>query len=117
MSASFTKSPLSGAPDGLPILVVPTVTPGTLIHTAVASPTNIDEIWLWAINNHTASVDFAIEWGGVVDPLNVIRGNIPSKSGLFLLVPGLILRNSLIVRAFASVANVISIHGFVNNIV
>lgn len=116
MAITYTKELLSGSTDGAPILVAAIVTAGTLIHTAGAGVVNRDEIWLYAMNNHTVAVDLAIEWGGVVDPLNIFRQTIDFKKGLFLVVPGLVLQNAKIVRAFANVANVITISGFVNRI-
>ena len=114
--ATFTKLPLTGASNGLPILIIDTSSPGTTIHTAVTGTTDLDEIWLWVINNHTVAVDMGIEFGGTSDPLNVIRFSVDFKQGLFLVVPGLLLQNSLEVKAFTSVASVVSVHGFVNRI-
>ena len=45
-----------------------------------------------------------------------IVATIPSKSGLYLVVPWLILQNSKVVKAFAWTANVITIHWRVNTI-
>ena len=114
--ATFTKNKLSGSTNGKQIKVVATATAGTLIHTAVSGTTNWDEVWIYAENNHTSAADLTIEFGGVASPDDLIIMSIPSKSGLYLIVPGLILQNGLAVRAFASVANVISISGFVNSI-
>lgn len=43
--------------------------------------------------------------------------NIPFKAGRFLVVDGALLNNATVVRAFASVANVVVITGFINAIV
>ena len=114
--ATFTKLPLTGASNGLPILVVATASAGTTIHTAVAGTTNLDEIWLWATNNHTGPVDLSIEYGGTSSPLNIIKSSIDAQKGGFLILPGFILQNGLLVRAFAGVTNVVSLHGFINRI-
>ena len=45
-----------------------------------------------------------------------IKLSIPATSGLTLLVPDLVLRNSLIVKAYAGTTNVVTIHGFVNRV-
>ena len=104
-----------GSPgNGRGILIAATATAGTVIHTAIAGTTNFDEIWAWAQNNHTAAVDLTIEWGGVTSPNDLIKMSIPSKSGLYLIAPGLRLNNGLIARAFASVTNVITIFSNVN---
>jgi hypothetical protein len=42
--------------------------------------------------------------------------SIPAKSGLYLVAPGIMLQNELVVKAFASVANVVIMHGYVNRL-
>ncbi len=116
--ATAVKRKLSGSTDGKPIKVVATATPGTTIHTAVAGTTagTFDEIWLWAYNGHTAVVILTLEFGGPDVPDQNIVVVLPSKSGLIPIVPGLILQNAMVVRAFASVADVVTLMGFVNAI-
>ena len=116
--ADFSKIELTGSTDGRPIKVVAIATAGTLIHTAQAAvgADNYDEIWLWANNTSTGDVKLTIEWGGVASPDDLIEVTIETEAGLNLVIPGHILQNSLIVRAFAGVANVINITGYVNRI-
>ena len=116
--AIVVKRKLSGSTDGMPIKVVATATAGTTIHTAVAGTTagTFDEIWLYAYNGHTAAVDLTIEYGGATVPDQNIIVTLEAKSGLQMIVPGLILQNGLVVKAFASVANVITLSGWVNSI-
>lgn len=114
--ATFNKILLSGSASGRAIKLVSTATPGTVIHTAPAGVATMDEVWLWMTNNHTANVDVDLEWGGVTNPDDLIQFAMTFKQGLFLIAPGLLIQNSLIIRAFASVTNVISVHGFVNRI-
>ena len=116
--ATALKRKLSGSTDGMPIKVVQTATAGTTIHTAVAGTTagTFDEIWLYAYNGHTVSVTLTIEYGGATVPDQNIIVDVANKSGLLLVVPGLVLQNSLVVKAFASVANVITLSGYVNTI-
>ena len=111
---TVSKTKLSGSTSGLGILVVATATAGTLIHTATAGATNLDEIWIWAYNSHTSAVVLTIEFGGVTDPNNHIVKTIPVDDGLYLILPGIVLNGGLIVRAFASVASKIVISGYVN---
>lgn len=115
--ATAKKRKLSGSTDGKPILIAAVATPGTVIHTAVSGTTDgtYDEIWLWANNNNSSSVEVIIEYGSVDSDDNISR-TIPPRSGLFPLIPGLPLQNGLVVRAFAAIANVVSIVGFVNTI-
>jgi len=112
------KRKLSGSTDGKPIKVVQTATAGDTIHTAVAGTTagTFDEIWIWAYNGHTADVVLTIEFGGATVPDQNIVMTIPAKAGLLLVVPGLILQNGMVVKAFAGTANVITLSGFVNSI-
>ncbi len=112
--ATFTKLKLSGSTDGKGIKVVQTETAGTTIHTAHA--TALDEIWIYAVNSGAANVKLTIEWGEATAPDGNIECYIPCESGLQLVIPGLLLTNSLVVKAFAGTANVIIIHGFVNRI-
>jgi hypothetical protein len=93
------------------ILVATSGSSGTMIHTAINSVGSIDQLWLYAMNNHTSSVDLTIEFGGEAAE-DFIRMGIPSRSGLYLVVPGSPLKDGVIVRAFASVVNVISILSF-----
>ncbi|MCH7910401.1 MAG: hypothetical protein IIB38_12380 [Candidatus Hydrogenedentes bacterium] len=57
-----------------------------------------------------------IEFGGVTSPDDIIEKTIPAESGAKLIVPSYPLTNSLVVRAFAAVADVITINGQVNRI-
>ena len=116
--ATAVKRKLSGSIDGKAIKVVQTATPGDTIHTAVAgtTPGTFDEIWLWAYNGHTGDVVLTLEWGGVEVPDQNIILTIPTKVGLYPVVPGLILQNGMVVRAYANIANGITLSGYVNYI-
>ncbi len=114
--ATYTKAILSGSTDGKQILVTATTSAGTTIHTAVSGTTNIDEVWLYATNNDASAVNLTILWGGSTSPNDYIQMSIPSKTGLYLIVPGLILQNSNVIKAFAGTGSVISISGWVNKI-
>jgi hypothetical protein len=114
--ATFSKTLLSGSTNGKAIKVVQTATAGTTIHTAVSGTSNIDEIWLYAINSSASSVKLTIEWGEASAPDGNIELTVLPEAGLVTVIPGLLLQNSLVVKAFAGTANVIMIHGFVNRI-
>ena len=114
--ATYTKYLLSGSANGKQIKVATSGSPGTLIHTTVTGTVNYDEVWLWAVNSSSADVDLTIEWGGVASPDDLINVSIPGQEGYILIVPGMILQNELVVRAFADTANVVLINGFVNRI-
>jgi hypothetical protein len=114
--ATYSKLKLSGSTNGRQIKLAATSTPGTLIHTAVAGTVDMDEVWLYVTNNHTASLSLTIEFGGTASPDDLIQMSIPSKQGLYLIVPGFLLNNGLVIRAFAQTANLLCISGWVNRI-
>ena len=111
---TYTKQFLSGSTNGRMIKVTPTSTPGETIHTAHASDT--DEIWLYAVNSDSTARKLTIEFGGTSAPDDLIELTIPAEAGLVLVVPGLILTNSLVVKAFCATADVVMIGGYVNRI-
>ncbi len=112
--AVFSKQLLSGSTNGRSILVTQTATTGDTIHTAHATST--DEIWLWAFNSSAAGVKLTIEFGGTTAPNDTVEQTIGAESGFELVIPGLPLTNSLVVRAFAASANVVTINGYVNRV-
>lgn len=114
--ATYSKQLLSGSTNGQPILIAATSTPGTLIHTAVSGTTSFDEIWLYAQNTDTTARKLTIQYGGTTSPNNLFELTVDPESGLTIVIPGLILNNSLIVRAFAATTNVITLSGYVNRI-
>lgn len=116
-NSSAVKRKLGGSTNWLWIKVVATATAGTNITTAVAWTTDwvYSEVWLRASNAHTAAVTITLEWGGVAVENQIIL-SIPSKTGMYLVAPWLILQNAKTVACFASVANVVSIHWFQNEI-
>ena len=109
--AQITRLKFSGSTDGKRIKVVATTTAGTTIHAAHA--TAIDEIYLNAHNSSTSDVKLTIEFGGTTSPDDTIEVTIPAESGLTQVIAGDGLTNSLLVRAFAASANVITIGGYV----
>ena len=119
MAATFTKKILSGSTDGKAIKVVQTATAGTTIHTGSATATTLDEVWLYAVNSSASAVKLTIEWGGVSSPDDLIELSVAAESGLVLVTAGLLIKGNatpLVVKAFAATANVILIHGYVNQI-
>jgi len=114
--ATYSKLALSGSTNGRSIKVVQTATAGTLIHTAVAGTSDFDEVWIYAVNSSASDVKLTIEYGGVTSPDDLIEFTVGAEDGLKIIIPGLLLQNSLVVRAFAGTGNVINISGFVNRI-
>lgn len=120
--ATFSKlalQPAGTTGTGLGVLVAATATAGTAVHTASATSTTVDEIWLYAVNTSTSAVKLTIEWGEATAPNGNIELTVAAESGLVLVTPGLVMQGNAtakVVRAFAATANVIVIHGYVNRI-
>jgi len=120
MANATAMIPFSGSTQGQGVKVVATSTAGTLIHTTGTSATVIDRLSIWAYNGHSADVVLTIEFGGATVPDQNIVQTVTVKSGLTLAVDGLILLGDgsagLTVKAFAAVANVIVLSGYVMRI-
>jgi hypothetical protein len=117
--ATFSKQILSGSTDGKAILVAATATAGTTIHTGSSTATTMDEVWIYAQNTDTTDRKLTIEWGGTTAPNDLIEFTVKAENGLYLIIPGLILKGNatpLVIRAFAATANVVTITGYVNRI-
>jgi len=117
--ATFAKQVLSGSTDGKGILVAATATAGTTIHTGSSTATVIDEVWLYAVNTSASNVKLTVEYGGTTAPNDNIEFTVPAESGLYLIVPALLIKGNatpLVIRAFAATTNVIVIHGYINRI-
>lgn len=119
MPQSFSHEILSGSTNGLGIKVTGTSTAATVIvHTAVSGTTSRDEVWLWAQNNDAdgETRTLTIEFGGTTSPDNLIIVPIPCKSGPVLVIPGLPIRNALVIKAFADEADDVQMYGYVNRV-
>ena len=117
--ATFSKIALSGSTDGKMIKVAATATAGTAIHTGSTTTPTFGDVWLYAVNSSTSAVKTTIEYGGTTSPDDLIEFTVPAESGLYLIIPGLVIKGNataLIVRAFAATANVVNIAGYVNRI-
>ena len=114
--ATYSKLDLSQSVSGQSISVTgSTNSTTTLIHTAVSGTTDWDEIYVYAYNGHTIDTTLTIQWGGTATADEWIL-TIGYKKGFVLVIPGFLLNNSKLVRAYAGVANVVTINGFVNQI-
>lgn len=110
---SITKIIPSGSTDGKPVKIAATATAGTLFHTAHA--TSKDEIYLYLTNTDSSDRTVTIEFGGATAPDFNVKCTVPAGDTV-LAIPGIPLTNSLAVKAFASVANVVNMLGYVNRI-
>jgi len=112
MAQSTTMTLLSGSTNGKQIKVVAVATAGTTIHTVPAGTSSFDRIWLWAVNSSALPVKLTLEWGEATAPDGNIEQFIQPEGGYVLLTDGMVLQNSLVVKAFADTANVIMIDGY-----
>ena len=111
---------LSGSTQGRNIKIAATTSPGTTLHTTNASASIEEQIDLDACNVTTGKVTLTIQWGGTTDPDDNFVVDVPAQVGPVRIVSGLRLRGNgstgLVVRAFASVANAITMNGSVKSI-
>ena len=112
----YQKRKLSGSVDGRGIKVAANSSPGTVIHRALSSvaANEWDEIFIGAVNASGSDVKLTVEWGGTSSPDDHIEITIPAESGFTEVIPGHVLQNGAVVRAFAATADVIVLHGYVN---
>ena len=115
--ATYSKNLLSGSTNGKNISVTGNATGSAVtVHTAISGTSNLDEIWLYATNTSAAAVVLTVEFGGTTDQDDYIELELAADSGMTLIIPGLLLQNSLLVKAWAASADVININGYVNRI-
>lgn len=110
---NWTKIALTGASSSALIHITSTTTGSAhVIHTA--GPSEIDEVYIWAQNQHTIDVQLNLEWEGATDPADFLRINVPFKEPPLLIVPGWPLSDSKDIQAWASVTAVLNIFGYVH---
>jgi hypothetical protein len=117
--ATYSKEILSQSMNGLGLLIgsSASASPVTIHQTTGNASSTIDEVWLYAYNSASVSVELTVYFGGNSAPNNEIKVSLPSRSGLTLVVPGLILKGpGNTVSAFAGTTNVVTLSGYVNRI-
>ena len=115
--AKFSKILLSGSVNGKLIAVAALASPGTLIHQAVEGVDALDEIHLWIANVTGSAATLTIEWGGLNTADLITKStNIAANSAPAVVISGLILQNSLRIRAYSDTANALNLYGYVNRI-
>lgn len=116
--ATYSRTLLSGSTSGRPIKIAATSTPGTLIHTASSGAAAWDELYVWVTNTSGSAVTLTTEFGGVTDPDDLITKTVslPANSPPIPILTGQVLNGGLVLRMFASSANVLVAAGYVNKI-
>lgn len=112
--ATFSRECFSGSTSGVPIAVTSTDSAGAAtVHTC---STNKEEIYLFASNKSTASVELFTELGDTVSP--VIQ-SIGPRQGLVPVLPGITLTGGKVIKAYCSTVSTaaLAVSGWVNKIV
>jgi hypothetical protein len=115
---TYSKLNLSPSLNGRPILITASGSPGTVVHTAVSGVAvpPMDEVWIYATNGDSAARTLTLQWGGTISGADTFVAGIPSKQGLYLLVPGFIVYSGVQIRAYSDVGSKVTIDGFINRI-
>lgn len=107
--------PLSNSTNFQPINIAATTSGSpTLLHTS--DSTDFDELWLDAYNYSGNDAFINIMLGGS-SSYQILTLPIPSNRGLIPLLKGQTFTGSVVISAYASTTNVISVIGRVNRIV
>lgn len=118
--ATFSKDKLSGSTLGRGILLTNNaVSSGTTIHTGNTNASVQEELWVYAVNAHTANVKITLGWGGSTDPNNLIEFTVPTEAGLYLIIPGLLMQGNTTADTLVGNANTVNsviVYGYVNRI-
>ena len=92
----------------------------TTIHTTTTTAATLDEIWVYAVNSHSADLKVTLQFGGDQEPEDYIEYTVAAEAGLVLLVPGLILQGKtstgLIVKGACATGDEVAVYGYVNRI-
>lgn len=81
------------------------------MHTATATSGDRDHITLWATNIDTVDRTITLQWGGTSTSDSIGPITLSANSGPVLVADRWHLQNGLLVRAFASSANVVNVTG------
>ena len=117
--ATYTKLLLSGSTNGRNMQVTGTATGSAItVHTAVAGTSNLDEIWLYATGTTATSRILIVEFGAAGGDKDMVELDVGAEgTGVKLVIPGWLLQNGMVVRAYCPAAsNEINVNGFVNRI-
>ena len=115
--SSIERIPISGSMNGRGIKITGTGTvDANTIHTATSTAGVIDEVWLYCYNSDTSSRTLYLCLGGTTDPDDIVSISIPSKYNDILVLAGECFNGGVVLKAYASSANVLVIRGYVNRI-
>ena len=113
--ATISKQLLSGSTNGMPISLTTAVSSGAVtIHTAISGTTDIDEVWIWAVNINTTAETLTLEVGTTDEDQHIMAIIQPDET--VLVAPGLALQNAKVIKGFSTTANKVNVFGFVNRL-
>lgn len=119
--ATYSKIPLSGNTTGMGILINSgsVGVAGPTIHTGSSSTSVTDEVWIYAVNYDGTDRKLTMQYGGVTAGTNEIEFTVKAESGLYLIVPGLLLvghGTPKVITAYAATNTSIVVYGYCNRI-
>jgi len=107
---------LSGSSDNEPIGITSTTSSGaTTIHTASGSSgdNSFDEVYLWANNGSTGSINCILEVGDTLAAHNIIV-TVTSKAQPVMILPGKQIEKGLVIKGWKSTAALTPLNVFGN---
>lgn len=114
---SVTPLKLSASTNGRGIVITSTTAAsGTLLHTTATATgvSKFDEVYVYAQNLTSVVKTLTVNAGGVVSG-DRIAFQVPVRAnGLYLMVPGLRYNGAVTIRAYATAASKVAVHGYVN---
>ena len=112
----INKYNLSEMTGSVPVVVGAVASPGTSVHVAPTATNGTDNVWVYAHNTGSATVNLTMQYAGTnATGTNFIMG-IPAQAGLTLVAPGLVFESGSYVRAFAAHSGSIYLTGYVNRV-
>lgn len=116
---AITKIALSGSTNGRGIIITGTASgSANTIHTAVSGTSALDEVYLWVASRSASAATLTVLYGGTStsDEMTVEVPNL--KAGPLLIVPGLVLNNGAVIKAFCGTGgSLLNVFGYAHRIV
>jgi len=106
---------LTEGPNGAPVLIADTTSPGTVIHTHDGENV-LDRVWLYANNTDSVTRTLTIELAGTGGAANNIVVDVLPRDGLALALPGVPISGGAAIRAYCPTADVVSVVGYVEDL-
>ena len=119
MAQRFSRNFLSNGDSGVLVSGSDESSTWNLVHTS----TTTDEVWLYGMNTLDVAATLNVGWCSTVSTGtpdgSTITLDLPALSGIFLVIPGLIMpaaRSILVNVATDDTASAVVVYGFVNSI-